>query len=66
MFSDDGLFDLTVLPPPGEAKPDGRIFWDLAGRRGLFNAAALRKMPPSASAVWYAMNHSPLNSVMAG
>jgi NADH-quinone oxidoreductase subunit G len=28
---------------PGEAKPDGRIFWDLAGRRGLFNAAALRK-----------------------
>lgn len=28
---------------PGEAKPDGRILWDLAGRRGLFNAAALRK-----------------------
>jgi NADH-quinone oxidoreductase subunit G len=28
---------------PGEAKPDGRILWDLAGRRGLFNPAALRK-----------------------
>jgi NADH-quinone oxidoreductase subunit G len=28
---------------PGEAKPDARILWDLAGRRGLFNVAALRK-----------------------
>src|SRR4029079_11324580 len=28
---------------PGEAKPDGRILWDLAGRRGLFNLPALRK-----------------------
>jgi NADH-quinone oxidoreductase subunit G len=28
---------------PGEAKPDGRILWDLAGRRGLFNVGALRK-----------------------
>jgi NADH-quinone oxidoreductase subunit G len=28
---------------PGEAKPDGRILWDLAGRRGLLNVAALRK-----------------------
>jgi NADH-quinone oxidoreductase subunit G len=28
---------------PGEAKPDGRILWDLSGRRGLFNSAALRK-----------------------
>jgi NADH-quinone oxidoreductase subunit G len=28
---------------PGEAKPDNRILWDLAGRRGLFNLAALRK-----------------------
>jgi NADH-quinone oxidoreductase subunit G len=28
---------------PGEAKPDGRILWDLAGRRGLFNPAELRK-----------------------
>lgn len=28
---------------PGEAKPDNRILWDLAGRRGLFNLPALRK-----------------------
>jgi NADH-quinone oxidoreductase subunit G len=28
---------------PGEARPDGRILWDLAGRRGLFNAALLRR-----------------------
>ena len=28
---------------PGEAKPDDRILWDLAGRRGLFNLPALRK-----------------------
>ena len=27
---------------PGEARPDGRILWDLAGRRGLFNPALLR------------------------
>ncbi|MEX2169953.1 MAG: molybdopterin-dependent oxidoreductase [Pirellulales bacterium] len=27
---------------PGEAKPDGRILWDLSGRTGLFNVAALR------------------------
>lgn len=27
---------------PGEAKPDGRILWDLSGRVGLFNLAALR------------------------
>jgi NADH-quinone oxidoreductase subunit G len=28
---------------PGEAKPDGRILWDLASRRGLLNVAAVRK-----------------------
>jgi NADH-quinone oxidoreductase subunit G len=28
---------------PGEARPDNRILWDLAGRRGLFNAALLRR-----------------------
>lgn len=27
---------------PGEAKPDGRILWDLSGRTGLFNLAVLR------------------------
>ena len=27
---------------PGEAKPDGRILWDLSGRVGLFNLAKLR------------------------
>jgi NADH-quinone oxidoreductase subunit G len=26
----------------GEARPDGRILWDLAERRGLFQSAALR------------------------
>jgi NADH-quinone oxidoreductase subunit G len=28
---------------PGESRPDGRIFWELAGRKGLFNASMLRK-----------------------
>lgn len=32
-----------AIRSPGEAKPDGRILWDLAERRGLFNAAQLRK-----------------------
>jgi NADH-quinone oxidoreductase subunit G len=32
-----------AIRSPGEAKPDGRILWDLAGRQGLFNVAALRK-----------------------
>jgi NADH-quinone oxidoreductase subunit G len=27
---------------PGEARPDGRILWDLAGRRGLFHAQTVR------------------------
>jgi NADH-quinone oxidoreductase subunit G len=27
---------------PGEVRPDGRILWDLAGRRGLFHAATVR------------------------
>jgi NADH-quinone oxidoreductase subunit G len=32
-----------AIRSPGEAKPDGRILWDLAGRRGLFNPALLRR-----------------------
>ena len=28
---------------PGEARPDGRILWELAGRKGLFQAAAVRR-----------------------
>jgi NADH-quinone oxidoreductase subunit G len=28
---------------PGDARPDGRILWELAGRRGLLNVALLRK-----------------------
>jgi NADH-quinone oxidoreductase subunit G len=28
---------------PGEARPDGRILWDLAGRRGLLHLALLRR-----------------------
>jgi len=32
-----------AIRPPDGARPDGRILWDLAGRRGLFNAAAVRK-----------------------
>lgn len=27
---------------PEDARPDGRILWDLSGRKGLFNAAQLR------------------------
>jgi NADH-quinone oxidoreductase subunit G len=27
---------------PGEARPDARILWDLAGRRGLFHAQTVR------------------------
>jgi NADH-quinone oxidoreductase subunit G len=32
-----------AIRSPGEAKPDGRIFWDLAERRGLLNIAAVRR-----------------------
>jgi NADH-quinone oxidoreductase subunit G len=32
-----------AIRSPGEAKPDGRILWDLAGRRGLLNLASLRR-----------------------
>jgi NADH-quinone oxidoreductase subunit G len=32
-----------AIRSPGEAKPDGRILWDLAGRRGLLNLAVLRR-----------------------
>lgn len=28
---------------PGESRPDGRILWDLTGRRGLFHTGNLRK-----------------------
>src|SRR6185503_1840139 len=31
-----------VIRGPGEARPDGRILWDLAGRKGLFRAATVR------------------------
>ncbi len=32
-----------AIRSPGEGRPDNRILWDLAGRRGLFNLSALRK-----------------------
>ncbi len=32
-----------AIRPPDGARPDGRILWDLSGRKGLFNAAAIRK-----------------------
>jgi NADH-quinone oxidoreductase subunit G len=32
-----------AIRSPGEARPDGRILWDLAGRRGLFNPPLLRR-----------------------
>jgi NADH-quinone oxidoreductase subunit G len=32
-----------AIRSPSEAKPDGRILWDLTGRRGLFNPNLLRK-----------------------
>ncbi|MFO1094839.1 MAG: molybdopterin-dependent oxidoreductase [Planctomycetaceae bacterium] len=28
---------------PGESRPDGRILWELAGRKGLFRAATVRE-----------------------
>jgi NADH-quinone oxidoreductase subunit G len=28
---------------PGDSRPDGRILWELTGRRGLFNLAAIRR-----------------------
>jgi len=31
------------IAPPNEAWPDGRILWQLAGRRGLFHAPTLRQ-----------------------
>ncbi|MBI1344731.1 molybdopterin-dependent oxidoreductase [bacterium] len=32
-----------ALRGPGEARPDGRILWELAGRSGLFRAATVRQ-----------------------
>jgi NADH-quinone oxidoreductase subunit G len=32
-----------TIRSPGEARPDGRILWDLSGRRGLYDVAALRR-----------------------
>jgi NADH-quinone oxidoreductase subunit G len=32
-----------AIRSPGEAKPDGRILWDLAGRHGLLNLRLLRR-----------------------
>jgi NADH-quinone oxidoreductase subunit G len=31
------------VAPPDEAWPDGRILWQLSGRRGLFHASTLRQ-----------------------
>ena len=28
---------------PGDSRPDGRILWELTGRRGLFNVGAIRR-----------------------
>ncbi len=28
---------------PGDSRPDGRILWEVAGRRGLFNARSIRR-----------------------
>ncbi len=32
-----------AIRSPGEARPDGRILWDLAGRRGLFHPQTVRQ-----------------------
>ena len=32
-----------AIHSPGDARADGRILWDLSGRRGLFHAANLRR-----------------------
>jgi NADH-quinone oxidoreductase subunit G len=32
-----------AIRSPDGARPDGRILWDLTGRRGLFSAATIRK-----------------------
>src|SRR5262249_52931808 len=29
--------------PPGEARSEGQVFWDLLGKRGLYRAADIRK-----------------------
>ena len=46
-----------AIAPPDEAWPDGRILWQLAGRRGLFHAPTLRQemaqeIPALAAAGW--------------
>jgi NADH-quinone oxidoreductase subunit G len=33
----------SAVRPPADARPDGRILMELSGRRGLYNAGALRK-----------------------
>ncbi len=32
-----------AIQPPAEARPEGRMLWELNGRRGLFHAASLRE-----------------------
>lgn len=32
-----------AIHSPGDARPDGRILWDLVGRRGLFHAPSVRQ-----------------------
>ena len=40
MYASQALY--TAIRSPEEARPDGRIIWDLSGRKGLFNANVLR------------------------
>lgn len=47
------------IRPPGNARPDGRILWDLTGRRGLYQAAAVRKELAAAVPVFAALAADP-------
>jgi NADH-quinone oxidoreductase subunit G len=44
---------------PGNARPDGRILWDLTGRRGLYQAAAVRKELSAAIPAFAALAENP-------
>ena len=48
--------------PPGDARADGRILWELSGRTGLFHAANLRREIASAIPAFRALAQGELGA----
>ena len=47
-------FDAAIRPPAG-VWPEGRLFWNMLGRRGLYDAAAVRRQIAESSAAFAAL-----------